>query len=95
MRPKLSARLDMGPTEFVLRRVTVALAQDPGVSPRTDDFVVFLFDEDFGPELRRNIELGASPGALAQLVGKGLLPEENDDDIDEPWLPEQPWPGPG
>jgi hypothetical protein len=71
---RLRAAEVVDPTEFVLNRVALSLARAPVVAPRTSDFVVFAFNEDFGDQLRENIEFAASQEAVAALEAKGLLP---------------------
>lgn len=75
VRMRLRAAEVVDPAEYVLNRIASALSKAPIVEPRTSDFVVFAFNEDFGDCLRRNIEFAASEEALSQLEAKGLLPE--------------------
>jgi hypothetical protein len=62
------------PIELGLNRVALALSNPPIVEPRTADFVTFVFNEDFGDQLRNNIEFAANKEALSELEAKGLLP---------------------
>ena len=64
---RLRAAEVVDPTEFVLNRVALRLSMAPIDEPRTSDFVAFAFNEDFGDQLRDNVEFAASKEAIAEL----------------------------
>jgi hypothetical protein len=82
---RLRAAAVADPPEFVLNRVALSLARAPIVAPRTSDFVVFAFNEDFGDQLRDNIEFAASTQTVAELEAKGLLPARFEDPSEDEW----------
>lgn len=67
------------PNRLVLREVARQLTQAPPISPVTDDFVAFLFEEGFNEELIDSLEASATPSAAAALRAKGLLPRSSDE----------------
>lgn len=82
---RLRAAEVVDPTEFVLNRVALSLARAPIVTPRTSDFVVFTFNEDFGEQLRENIEFAATREVVAELEAKGLLPARLEVPSEDEW----------
>ena len=62
------------PQRYALNRVAAQVASQHPLPAVTDDFVVYLFAEDFGDELVANIEFAASAGVAERLRAKGLMP---------------------
>lgn len=63
----------------VLSAVGRALTERPPLSPVTDDFLVYAFDEDYGEDLLVNLH-AAAPERVARLLrARGLLPDSIDE----------------
>ncbi len=67
------------PNRLVLQQVARWLTKTPPISPVTDDFVAFVFEEGFGEELIDSLEAAATPDVAAALRGKRLLPRSSDE----------------
>ena len=50
--------------------------------PRTDDFLVFVLDVDFGDQLIASLRFAAPPGVAEKLEAQGLLPGSADELFD-------------
>jgi len=61
------------PVRWVLCRVARDLGSEGWPWPVTDDFVVYLLDDQFGEDLTENLRFSASSHALEILTTKGLL----------------------
>jgi hypothetical protein len=58
---------------YVLNRVAKRLVSELSLSPVTDDFVVYGFDDRFDTGLYEDIRFAAPPAAVRSLEAKGLL----------------------
>lgn len=58
---------------FVLNHVAREVGRAALSLPRTDDFLVFVLDADFGDELIANVRFAAPPGVADALDAQGLL----------------------
>lgn len=82
-RATLESRGIWDPAGFILNQVARLIGEAPPKFPRTDDFVVFAFDEDFDLQLRQNIEYSSTDEALLKLEAKGLLPGPTNDEEED------------
>lgn len=64
---------------LVLNHLARLLTESPPVSPRTEDFVAYLFEEGFSDDLIASLNAAATSEVAAARRAKHLLPESDGD----------------
>lgn len=60
---------------WALNEALARLNERPPANAAPEGFVAYVFDDQFGEDLVRNIEVAGRPQVIAALRGDGLLPE--------------------